>query len=167
MNTANAAILIVAYKSRESLPQVIEALGCQSLRPARVRVLENGSPDGERVQESDFPDWVDFVESEDNLGFAAGNNLLARGIEEDWLICLNPDAFPDADWLEQLMSAVQTYPDIDLFGSTQRAHGQEGVLDGVGDVYHFTGQAYRAGYGKTIMVPEDGEVFAPCVLPPQ
>ena len=162
MDHANVAILIVAYKSQKSLPRVMEALDQQTVRPARVRVLENGSPDGERIDPGSLPDWVEFVESDENLGFAAGNNLLARDLTEDWLICLNPDAFPDPDWLEQLMSGAQRFTEFDLFGSTQWAHEQPGVLDGAGDVYHFSGQPYRGAYGRRFPVPDDGEVFAPC-----
>ena len=162
MDHADVAILIVAYKSRDCLPQVLEALDQQLVRPARVRVLENGSPEGEQLNRADLPDWVEFIHSDTNLGFAAGNNRLAEGLSERWLVCLNPDAFPDPDWLQELMNGAAAYPDASLFGSTQRAHGRPGVLDGAGDVYHFTGQPYRGAYGKRIEVPEDGEVFAPC-----
>lgn len=162
MTTADVAILIVAYKSRDTLPRVFAALEGQSVRPARVRVLENGSPDGERITRDEVPDWIEFIDSDENLGFAGGNNALAQGLSETWLVCLNPDAFPDPDWLEQLMAASQRYPGVHLFGSTQRVDGQPGVLDGAGDVYHFTGQPYRGGYGKTMDPPDDGEVFAPC-----
>jgi hypothetical protein len=54
--TAPAAILIVAYKSRDTIPGVIEALSRQTLPPARVRILENGSPGDERVDAAALPD---------------------------------------------------------------------------------------------------------------
>lgn len=159
---APVAILIVAYKSRDTVPDVIAALERQSVTPARVRLLENGSPDGDRVDASALPEWVEVIESETNTGFARGNNLLARGVSEDWLLLLNPDAFPADDWLEQMMAAVQRWPDAALFGCTQQAHGAPGVLDGAGDVYHFTGLPYRAGYGRAMEAPDEGEVFGPC-----
>ncbi|MCH8490932.1 MAG: glycosyltransferase family 2 protein [Oceanicaulis sp.] len=160
--TADVTILIVAFRSRATIPLVIKALDAQTVRPARVRLLENGSPEGERVDASSLPEWVELVEGETNLGFAGGNNLLARGVETRWLLLLNPDAYPDADWLEQLMAAAARWPEAALFGSTQRAHGVPGVLDGCGDVYHFTGLPYRSGYGRTMTPPPEGEVFGPC-----
>lgn len=156
------AVLIVAHKSRETLPGVIAALAAQTVRPDRVRVLENGSPAGARVDAAGLPDWVELVESADNLGFAAGNNRLAEGVGERWLALLNPDAFPEPDWLEQLLAATRRYRGAALFGATQHAHGQPGVLDGVGDVYHASGLPYRGGYGRRGAVPRDGEVFGPC-----
>ena len=159
---ASVAVLIVAYKSRDTIEDVIASLEAQTCRPARVRVLENGSPDEERVDPSALPDWVELVESDVNLGFAAGNNVLAKGVEEDWLLFLNPDAFAQPDWIEQLMGATKRYPEVSMFGSTQLAHGAPGVLDGAGDVYHVTGLPYRAGYGVTMEPPAEGECFAPC-----
>lgn len=161
-DTAPVAILIVAYRSRETIPNVIAALERQTLKPARVRLLENGSPDGERVDPAAMPDWVELIESAENTGFARGNNLLARGVEQDWLLLLNPDAFPEPDWLEQMMAATRRWPEAAVFGCTQTAHGAPGVLDGAGDVYHFTGLPYRAGYGRRMAAPPEGEVFGAC-----
>ncbi|WBQ10103.1 glycosyltransferase family 2 protein [Hyphomonadaceae bacterium ML37] len=160
--TADVTILIVAYRSRATLPLVIETLAAQTLRPARVRLLENGSPEGEKIEAASVPDWVEHIESETNLGFAGGNNLLARGAQTRWLLLLNPDAYPDPDWLEQMMAAAARWPEAALFGCTQRAHGSPGKLDGCGDVYHCSGLPYRAGYGRAIQPPPEGEVFGPC-----
>ncbi len=159
---ASVAVLIVAYKSRDTIGDVIASLEAQTCRPARVRLLENGSPEGKQVDPAALPDWVELIESEVNLGFARGNNALAEGVQEDWLLFLNPDAFAQPDWIEQLMAATKRNPEASMFGSTQLAHGAPGVLDGAGDVYHATGLPYRAGYGLKINPPVEGECFAPC-----
>ena len=55
------------------------------------------------------------------------------------------------------------YPGDAIFGSTQLAADQDDLLDGVGDVYHATGFAYRAGYGRPLATrPAEGEVFGAC-----
>lgn len=162
MVSADAAVLIVAHRSGDTLPRVIAALERQTVRPARIRVLENGSPPAARVRATDLPASVELIESEDNLGFAAGNNRLAQGVSNSWLLLLNPDAFPEPDWIEQLLAGAARFPEVSLFGSTQLADGVPGVLDGAGDVYHFTGLPYRGGYGRRLTPPRDGEAFAPC-----
>jgi N-acetylglucosaminyl-diphospho-decaprenol L-rhamnosyltransferase len=157
------SVLIVAYRSRQTLGQCLETLALQTVQPRQVFVLENGSPDGERIDKSTLPNWVSFVESEKNLGFADGNNRLAAVATGEWLALLNPDAFPRKDWLEQLLAASVRYPEVSIFGSTQYAAGYPGLLDGVGDVYHAAGLAYRAGYMRPVaLLPQDGEVFAAC-----
>ena len=160
--TADIAVLIVAFRSRKTLPRVLDCLQAQTLAPARILVLENGSPPGEAVDAELIAGRAELIVSDDNLGFAAGNNRLAKGVDQDWVFLLNPDAFPEPDLIEQLVSATQRHADVNLFGCTQMADGADGVLDGAGDVYHVTGLPYRGGYGRRLEPPPEGEVFAPC-----
>lgn len=161
--TADISVLIVAYKSRTTMARCIAALASQTRRPREVLLLENGSPPPERIDPASLPDWVTLIQSEDNLGFAAGNNRLAERAAGEWLALLNPDAYPQPGWIAALEAATQRYPDVNLFGSTQLAAGRDGFLDGVGDVYHATGLAYRAGYQlPDSLLPAEGEVFGPC-----
>lgn len=159
--TADVTVLIVAYESAQHWGSLKAALAGQTLPPRRVLVLENGS-DKRKLSPQDVPDGIELVVSDTNLGFAAGNNRLAAMAQTRWLVLLNPDAFPAPDWLEQLMAAAERYPGASLFGSTQRAHGHEGVLDGAGDVYHIAGIPYRGAYGVAMDSPAEGEIFAPC-----
>ena len=160
---ADIAVLIVGYRSRDTIGRCLETLQAQTVRPCEVFLVENGSPNSERLSAADLPDWVHFIENETNLGFVGANNQLARIATTRWVALLNPDAFPAVDWVERLVAATERYPATALFGSTQNAADNEGILDGVGDVYHATGLAYRAGYGKPVsQLPAEGEVFAPC-----
>ncbi|MED5547854.1 MAG: glycosyltransferase family 2 protein [Pseudomonadota bacterium] len=154
---------IVAYRSRDTIGRCLAALEAQTVRPGEVLVLENGSPEGERVTAEDLPAWVTFIESGTNLGFAAGNNRLVEKSSGRWVVFLNPDAFARPDWIEQLAVAIERYPDIALFGSTQYSAERPDLLDGAGDVYHAAGLAYRAAYMRPVsLLPEEGEVFGPC-----
>lgn len=160
---ADISVHIVAYRSRDTIGRCLAALEAQTVRPAEVLVLENGSPEAERVEASDLPDGVRFIESETNLGFAAGNNRLVEASSGRWLAFLNPDAFARPDWIEQLQAAIRRYPDVALFGSTQYSAERPDRLDGAGDVYHAAGLAYRAGYLRPAsLLPGEGEVFGPC-----
>lgn len=160
---ADVSVLIVAYRSRDTIGQCLDALEAQTLRPREVLLVENGSPEAERIDPLGLPDWVRFIGNDENLGFARANNQLAREATSEWIALLNPDAFARPDWLECWMAATQSHPEFALFGCTQYAADVEGVLDGVGDVYHAAGLAYRAGYGRsTDLLPDTGEVFGPC-----
>lgn len=160
--TPSVSVLVVAYRSRDTIERVSAALRAQTFAPAEILVLENGSPAGEQVEPKQVASAARLIVSDRNLGFAAGNNTLAREACGDWLVLLNPDAFPEPDWLEQLLAATMRWPDARIFGSTQRAYAAAGRLDGAGDVYHAAGLAYRAGYGREMQPPPEGEVFAAC-----
>ena len=162
MANADLTILIVAYRSAATLPRVSAALAAQTLAPSRILVLENGSPDADRVQERHLPPGATLVTSESNLGFAQGNNRLAAMANTEWLALLNPDAYPDPDWIERLMAGAHACPQADIFGSTQWADDGRTRLDGAGDVWHALGMAYRGGHGSAGPPPATGESFAAC-----
>lgn len=160
---ADISVLIVAYRSRDTIRRCVAALASQYTQPCEVLILENGSPVEDRIDEAEMPDWVTVIPSEENLGFAGGNNHLARLAKGQWLALLNPDAYPHPGWISALNEATARYPDVRLFGSTQMAADRDGILDGVGDVYHAYGLAYRGGYRLSQdLLPVEGEVFAPC-----
>lgn len=160
---ADVTVIIVAYSSRKWLPRCLDALSRQTMRPARVIVVENGSPEGTRVTPADMPPWVDFIENETNLGFAGANNQAARLADTKWIALLNPDAFASPDWLATLLDAAQRWPDARMFGSTQLAYGSDGILDGAGDAYHAFGLPFRGGFGLPVSyLPEEGETFSAC-----
>jgi GT2 family glycosyltransferase len=161
--TANVSVIIVAYGSRDYIPRCLAALQAQTVRPARIILVENGSPEDRRVTPDMIPDGVDFIENSENLGFATANNRAAARADTRWLAFLNPDAFAAPDWLERLLASAERHPDAAFFGSTQYAADHPGVLDGAGDVYHAVGFPYRGGYGRAEKtVPEEGTVFSAC-----
>jgi len=95
------SIIIVNYNAGHLLTRCLEALRKQTLTPRQIYVVDNASRDGscDRIA-VDFPE-VTLVRNEKNIGFAAGNNLAVRragGCE--WIALLNPDAFPEPNWLE-------------------------------------------------------------------
>lgn len=160
---ADVTVIIVAYASRKWLPRCLDALSKQTVRPARVIVVENGSPERVRVRQADVPPWVEFIENETNLGFAGANNQAARLADTRWIALLNPDAFAEPDWLERLLDAAQRWPEAKMFGSTQLAYGKDGTLDGAGDAYHAFGLPFRGGYGLPVSyLPPEGETFSAC-----
>lgn len=100
-----------------------------------------------------------------NTGFAAANNLAARRAEGvEWLALLNPDAFPEPDWLERLLAVAEACPDCASIGSRLLDANDPERLDGTGDVYHVSGLAWRRDHGQPARVKGQGteEIFAPC-----
>ena len=161
MTAADVTVVIVSYQAAGQLPRCLEAVGAQTLRPARVLVVDNASEDGSPALAEAA--GAEVVHAGANLGFAAANNLAARLAGTKWLALLNPDAYPQPAWLERLLEATARWPKADAFGSTQVDAGDPARLDGIGDGYFFAGVPYRAGFGRTRgQLPREGEVFAPC-----
>jgi len=157
----HVSVIIVAFKAKPLIARTLAQLNAQTFTDFEAIALDNASPDGP----PDLPDDSRFrlIRNPVNAGFAGGNNLAAAGARGTWLALLNPDAFPEPDWLEQLLAAAERHPDAAMVGSLQLAAERPGFLDGAGDCYHASGFAWRGLYGAGVdRAPPTGEVFAPC-----
>lgn len=163
MKALKVEIIIVAYNSGAFLQNCIKALALQTLRAFTVVIVDNASTDGS-VQALTLPDdRFSVLAAGANLGFAAGNNLAINRSKADFVVLLNPDTVPAPDWLEALVQVAQADPSLGSVGSVQRRLDQPQILDGLGDVWHMAGTAWRAREGDFVPgeVP-DGEIFGPC-----
>ena len=155
---AGVAVLVVEWNSGDLLRRCLSALAAQTLPPTSVVVVDNASssPGWHRVAR-DHP-GLDMVRLPGNRGFAAGGNLgvaLADGCE--WIATLNPDAFPERDWLERLVEAAGGNPGDSFFASRQLKDSDPTLLDGTGDAYAVSGLAWRRDHGHTAPGTPDGE----------
>ncbi len=156
------SVLIINYNSGDRLKRCLKHLAAQSFADFEAIVIDNASTDGSET--TALPDTrFQLIKSPTNLGFAAGNNLAAKKAKGQWLALLNPDAYPNPDWLARLIDATKRYPDGSLFGSTQINYHKPEILDGCGDCYNFAGFPWRGGIGWPVSsLPAEGTVFAPC-----
>lgn len=163
MPSPAVTVVIVAYESGAFLQPCVDALAAQSFEDFEAVIADNGSADGS-IAALRLPDpRFEVRDMGGNLGFALANNRVAAGSGAEFLALLNPDAAPDPGWLEALVEAAGRYPQAASFGSLQRRLGEEEVLDGLGDVWHVAGLAWRAGEGwPAAQAPGDGEIFSPC-----
>ncbi len=161
MQAADVTVLIVNWNGAALLDECLRHLSAQTLRPARVLVVDNASTDASREVVARWPE-VEWIGLERNVGFAAANNVGIERTTTPWVALLNPDAFPAPDWLEALLRAAASHPEHVAFGSTQLAAGDSGLIDGLGDVVHCSGLVWRAGHGLRVPPRGDAEVFSVC-----
>ena len=157
------SVVIVAYNSAASLPACVAALAAQTFGDFELLIVNNASPQGEAHGAAKGHPFARVIEAGANLGFAAGVNLGAQAARGRWLVLLNPDAYPDPDWLDQLVTASRRHPKVASFTSRQVMAQDRSVLDGLGDVMSAPAIPYRGGY----LSPDpgdspEGEVFSPC-----
>ena len=162
MNTVS--IIIVSWNSKKYLPRCLESLQKQSYKDFDVIIIDNGSSDDGviGIQERYADLNIQFKRLKENMGFAVANNIGVRMARGKWFALLNTDAFPDTEWLENLIKAAEKYPN-GFFGSQQIQASAPAVLDGEGDVYHISGLAWRKNYASPIQEKYEIEtIFSPC-----
>jgi len=168
---APVTVIIVNFNGGEHLLRCLGCLAQQETPPERIVLLDNGSTDGSAAaarewvtQDGRLAARLDQIDSSVNAGFAAACNRVVHDCGTEFVALLNPDAFPDPGWLTALVAAARRYPEAASFGSWQRLDGRPGLLDGIGDVYHMSGVAWRDGHEKTRgdRYEPDAEIFSAC-----
>jgi N-acetylglucosaminyl-diphospho-decaprenol L-rhamnosyltransferase len=112
----DCSILIVAFNSAAFIGDCLGSIAPAAQRSSyEVLLVDNGDGSTERLVAQQFPE-VRIVPSQGNIGFAAGNNLLAGHARSDRLLLLNPDMklFPGS--LDLLLDGARTYPQAAAWG---------------------------------------------------
>jgi GT2 family glycosyltransferase len=110
----HVAVVVLSWNGREDTLQCLESLRKVDYRPLTAIVVDNGSTDGtsEAVRAS-YPE-VDVVRTEENLGFAEGNNVgMRRALElgADYVLVLNNDVEVDPGFVTPLVEEARRRPD--------------------------------------------------------
>jgi GT2 family glycosyltransferase len=159
-------VIVVNWNGRRYLPHCLQALQHQTFKNFRVLVMDNGSTDGSEELVGDLNDSrFTMVQLQSNLGFARANNLgVEQAGDSKWVALLNPDAFPEPNWLECLLAAADHCSAGAAFGSQLLSAENPALLDGSGDNYHLSGRAFARDHGQPHLgrACSSDEIFSPC-----
>lgn len=155
-------VIVVAYNSAATLQRCVDALEAQAFTDWEAVVWDNASTD-DALERLRAGPRVRKVRSGENLGFAAGNNRAAELSRSELIAFLNPDAFPEPDWLERLVAAADIHG-AEAVASLQLDDADPDILDGAGDCMSIAGIPWRGGYGhpRSSAPTEPCEVFSAC-----
>lgn len=160
----SVSIVIVAFQSAATLGRCLQAVKAQTWTDYEVLIADNASTDGAALTAAKADPSLRLLPMGANLGFAAANNRAAEVATGRWLVLLNPDAYPEPDWLEQLLACAAAHPQARCFTSRQLMAHDPSRLDGLGDAMTIIGFPFRGGYGQPDPGPDAAtcEVFSPC-----
>jgi N-acetylglucosaminyl-diphospho-decaprenol L-rhamnosyltransferase len=116
-SVTSLSILIVNWNSKDLLRQCLLSIRehAADLTP-QIIVVDGGSFDGcAELLAKDFPD-VDFVQSNENIGFGRANNLGFDRASGEVLLLLNPDAELLPGALHLLIAELQLRPRAGMVG---------------------------------------------------
>jgi GT2 family glycosyltransferase len=153
------------YNGRHLLAAMLPSLERQTLRPARVVVVDDCSTDGSvEYLRSDWPS-VEVVRLPHRSGVTAALNACLQAATGSELVGLfNNDMELEPDCLRELAAALAAHPEAGSATPKMLDYAHRQVLDGAGDMLSWRGGGTRRGHGR----PDNGqyelpeEVFAPC-----
>lgn len=118
--------------------------------PWKVWLLDNGSRDGTAEWVARQHPEVTLVTSRENLGFGAGNNLLACRADADAIVFLNDDTRPARDWLRALVGALaDSPPDVGAVAG-QIVDWSSTRLDFANGILVFDGHAFQLDHRRPL-----------------
>ncbi len=159
-------VVVVNWRKADLTVRACRSLAPQLGETDRLVVVDNASRDGssQRLRQA----ALEVVETDSNLGFGAGVNLGARGMDEDVLVLLNNDATVEEGFLDALtapltpgvsLGLAATTALIVLSGRWRPAHAGEDGLTGLdGSRWHRVGPAAEARDEGLVLVNSTGNM---------
>jgi GT2 family glycosyltransferase len=151
------SVVVVSYNHAATLPACLTAVAGLRPAPARISVVDNASTDGTLDVVSRYSGTlpIDLQRCSSNTGFAAAANVGIAVSETPWVLVLNPDCAPAADYVECLLAAVRRLPDRGrvgcAVGKLLRAEDERlapsGTVDSAGMVVTPSGRHLDRGAG--------------------
>ena len=107
--------VIICTRDRPSLLSAsLAALRRQTDRDFAVWIVSQGSPPGPEVGSAEPAEPRVHVIHDPGRGISHARNVGWRSVEARWLVYLDDDCLPEADWAEQLRRELLANPDVDL-----------------------------------------------------
>lgn len=129
--TEKITLYVPGYNADGHIAACLEGALRQTLRPAEILVIDDGSRD--RTAEIAARYGVKILRHEQNRGLAAARNTAFQNSRHELVAALDADCVPAADWLERL---AQHFADPNVAGASGRV--EEAVQTSVADRWRKT-----------------------------
>lgn len=126
MSEPAVSVIIVNWNGKIWLERCINSLLKQAYPNLEIVVVDNASSDGSHdLLVESFPD-VRLIQSDQNLGFAGGNNLGIKHSQGEYILLLNNDTWIDTDFVEKALGYLRTQ-NLDVVGAVEVPYEGESI----------------------------------------
>jgi GT2 family glycosyltransferase len=160
----DVAVIVPNWNGRRWLGPCLQSLTTQTVPPAEVLVVDNGSTDGSLVLASNLELPVRTIELGRNTGFAAAANRGIDAARAPAVALVNSDVILASDWIERLARVLSADPKLAGVACKMLQMDDPRLVYDAGDFLRRDGVCEQRGRGRL----DDGrfdtpiEVFAPC-----
>lgn len=112
------SIVIPVYNRADTLMRTLHSVERQSVRPARVILVDNGSTDGSMEMMTCWAEDKDYVKIlyEPKRGACRARNRGLAEVESDFVSFFDSDDVMLPDHIRDFTKAIKENPDVDIFG---------------------------------------------------
>jgi GT2 family glycosyltransferase len=160
MQDTSVSVIIVTYNNAADIRMCLDSLTADDFRGCEILVYDNASSDGTpSIVSAAFPQ-VKLTLSDENVGFAAGNNNAVAEAIGQYLVFLNPDSIVAKGWLEPLLKVLENDGTVGAV-TPEIAFADPPVrVNTCGNTIHFSGITYCRRLGEPLSDDEPHEVGA-------
>jgi GT2 family glycosyltransferase len=130
---SSVSVITVNYNHSDVTGALLHSIAEKDPYPdLEIIVVDNGSAN------NPVPAWqkkypgVTFLRSEENLGFAGGNNLGIKASKGDYLFLVNNDTEFTPNLVEELVATMDSHPEIGIISPKIRYYDQPDTLQFAG-----------------------------------
>lgn len=160
------SILVVTFNNTTTTEACLFSLNNQIFDNFEVILIDNNSKDDTKELIESFRSLLIYPLKtfylNRNFGFPGGNNYGLIHASGKYIALLNPDAMADRRWLEELVKAMDTHPEVGICGSKMILYGTD-LIDSAGDGYSTSLKGFKRGEGENkIIFDKEEYVFGAC-----
>lgn len=144
------SIVSVQYGHPEVTLEMIQSLKKISYPNIEIIIVDNASPSGNPdIVKEKYPDII-YIKSDENLGFAGGNNLGFNVAKGKYILMLNNDTEVEVGFLEPLVEKMENNPNIGIVSPKIRFYHSPDTLQYVGyeNINPITQRGGAKGFGE-------------------
>lgn len=126
------SVVIPVYNRAGIVGRTLDSVAAQSARPLEVILVDNASTDGsgallrEWAGHNTAPDFRVRVLDECRRGAACARNRGLEAVETPWTMFFDSDDVMLPGHIDRILTAIEAYPEVDLFGWDVCAYGVGG-----------------------------------------
>ena len=127
MNTSQTAVVITCYDLGATVPEAVDSLAAQTVKPLEIILVDDGSQDALTRQVVDWLDVYDPAVSvirSEHRGVAHARNLGIASTNAPHVVLLDGDDLFEPTYLEQAEELLRQRPDLSLVCCALQAFGR-------------------------------------------
>jgi len=165
-NRPSVSIIVLNWNGEGYVAKCLDSLLEQTYHNYEVIVVDNGSTDSSVELLKGYLPRTKLILNQENLGFAAGNNVAIREAEGEFIVLFNNDAVAHREWLDRLIAGALSSPQADIASGPIYFYESSDVIWSVGmrsDM--LSGEAWNLGsYQNHFESTAAIDYFAGCAL---
>ena len=105
---------IVTFNNMRTIGKAIDTLLKNTKCNFRLIIVDNGSTDGTREFIKEKYPGIEMIETEKNIGFGAGHNLIMDKLDSDYHAIINPDVIIKDDIISEMTAYLEEHKEVGM-----------------------------------------------------